>query len=134
MATATASFTTRIADRRSPSIPLGRRTTYGFDTVSRKTLRIDARGFRTSYAYDNDNRLTGQHYPDGTRVTFAYDKASRRTLLDDWTGRTTSIFDADGRLNAVDQSGRAAPHLRIRCSQPAQVPGRTRRRPVHVLV
>ena len=53
-----------------------------------RRLRIDARGFRTSYVYDNDNRLTGQHYPDGTRVTFAYDNASRRTLLNDWTGPT----------------------------------------------
>ena len=101
MATATASFMTRIAGRRSSSIRSGHRVTYGFDAASRQTLRIDARGFRTSYVYDNDNRLTGQHYPDGTRVTFAYDKASRRTLLNDWTGRTTSTFDADGRLSAV---------------------------------
>ena len=64
-------------------------------------MRIDARGFRTSYVYDNDNRLTGWHYPDGTRVTFAYDNASRRTLLNDATGRTTTSYDADGRLSAV---------------------------------
>jgi RHS repeat-associated protein len=69
--------------------------------VSRKTLRIDARGFRTSYVYDLDNRLLGQHYPDGTRVSFAYDNASRRTLLEDWTGRYTSTYDADGRLSMV---------------------------------
>ena len=72
-----------------------------YDAASRQTLRIDARGFRTSYVYDNDDRLTGRHYPDGTRVTFAYDNASRRTLLNDATGRTTSPFDADGRLTAV---------------------------------
>jgi RHS repeat-associated protein len=80
---------------------LRHRTTYGFDAASRETLRIDARGFRTSYVYDNDDRLTGQRYPDGTRVTFAYDKASRRTLLNDGTGRTTSTFDPAGRLSAV---------------------------------
>ena len=51
--------------------------------------------------YDNDNRLLGQRYPDGTRVTFAYDNASRRTLLNDATGRTTSTYDADGRLSTV---------------------------------
>ena len=66
--------------------------------ASRQTLRIDARGFRTTYVYDNADRLIGRRYPDGTRVTLAYDAANQRTLLNDSTGRTTSTYDADGRL------------------------------------
>jgi RHS repeat-associated protein len=78
--------------------PLLRRTTLGYDAAGRQVQRTDARGYRTTYLYDDRDLLTGRKYPDGTRATFTYDAISERTVMSDSTGRTTSTFDADGRL------------------------------------
>ena len=61
-------------------------------------MRIDGRSLRTSYTYDAADRPLGQRYPDGTAVTLAYDAVGQRLVLSDGTGRTTSSYDAAGRL------------------------------------
>ncbi len=81
--------------------PVGNRTTYQYDAAGRQALRTNGRGLRTSYLYDATDRLTGQKYQDGTRATMTYDAVGRRTALNDWTGRTSSSYEADGRLIRV---------------------------------
>ena len=60
-----------------------------------------ARGYRTTYLYDSDNRLLGRRYPDGSRYTFSHDAIGERTVMSDPTGRTSSTYDAAGRLKRV---------------------------------
>ena len=43
----------------------------------------------------------GQQYQDGTRLTMTYDAASRRTVLNDWSGLYTSTYDSDDRLGST---------------------------------
>jgi len=80
---------------------LGNRTTYSFDAAGRLTLRIDGRGQRITYVYDTADRPTGRRYADATRVTLVHDAVSHRTVLNDSTGRTSSTYDAAGRLTQV---------------------------------
>ena len=82
--------------------PLNHRTTYGYNAASLIVKRIDSNGIPTTYSYDNANRLTARRYPTTTyNVTFTYDAASQETRMQDSTGRTTQIYDADGRVLSI---------------------------------
>jgi RHS repeat-associated protein len=80
-----------------------RRTTAAYDLAGRKILKLDARGVRVTAVYDVAGQQVGELQPAGLRVTFGYDHASRRTLVADPTGRTSTVYDMAGQTTAVEQ-------------------------------
>ena len=83
-------------------MPLGRRTTYQFDAASRKTLRIDARGIPHELCLRQRQpplRLSVIPTARGSPSPTTMPAAARCSVTA--TGRTTTTYDADGRLQLV---------------------------------
>jgi uncharacterized protein RhaS with RHS repeats len=64
-------------------------------------LKVDARNWPTSYTVDALNRTTQKLYMDGTRVTSTWDSAGQQTVVADYTGITSTVWDLDSRKTAT---------------------------------
>jgi RHS repeat-associated protein len=93
------------ADLLSVTDPLSHATSFGYDTLGRRTTVTDALNHTTTTAYDGRGRVSRITNHDGTYSDFKYDFGGRRTKVIDPLGRTTSYtYDPYGRLEAVIDS------------------------------
>lgn len=89
----------------SETDPLGRTWRYVYLRRDLLANATDAKGDRTVYLYDSSNRIAAVNYADGTSASYAYDGVGNRTTMTDWTGTTSSTYDALDRLVEVKKSG-----------------------------
>jgi RHS repeat-associated protein len=79
--------------------------TYLYDAAGNITLAQNNAGTYT-LIYDADNRVTVAQEPNSQALTLSYDSVGNRTQVQDsFGGLTTSVFDADNRLNSRKFTG-----------------------------
>ena len=82
--------------------PLGHATTFGYDTLGRRTTVTDAAQHTSTTTYDGRGRATRVTSPDQTHTDFVYDLSGHRIRTTDPLGRTTRwIYDEYGLLGQV---------------------------------
>ncbi len=89
--------------------PLGRVTTYSYDSLGRQVSTTDPLGNITTYSYDPQGHIDQVNDPDGSRsATAAYDSAGNITAVTDPLGNTVHYsYDAQNRMIGVqDPIGR----------------------------
>jgi YD repeat-containing protein len=84
----------------------GKRVTYSYDAIDRRTRLIDPDNGRISYVYDAKNRISGVINPQGKRTSWSYDAADRLRRQRHGNGSlVTQIYDAanqeTGLINAT---------------------------------
>ena len=85
--------------------PLGRRTTYVYDSVDRRIATVDPLGNRWSTVYDTQGRVIASVNPLGERTTTIYDVFGRVVAMVDAKGnRTSYTYDAVRGLQLAVQN------------------------------
>lgn len=70
-----------------------------YNSIRKRSARVDRLGNRTEYIYDNRGNLSSIIYPDGTEESYTYDKEGRKSSFTDRAGRVTNYtYDKLGRL------------------------------------
>lgn len=82
--------------------PRGKVTTFGYDSLRRKTAETDPLSNTTAWAYDAVGNILTTTYANGTNATSTYDAMNRPLTSTDALGQTTTFtYHPDGSLASL---------------------------------